>query len=182
LVNPRFYRLTAKNKKYVDVSDYFSTVDKVFPGGAETALPPGDAIFTAIDSWVPFAAGDKLQLTVSKLEEGTLVDAPIAQKCKDVAAFQAQLLPTLMGQMEGAGINCQNCHNPTRGQSPILMGSADAVCLEVAARINRTTPAQSVIIMKPAGAVGHGGGKVTGAAAFTTKWSDAITGKLIFPD
>jgi hypothetical protein len=182
LVNPRFYRLTAKNKKYVDVSDYFSTVDKVFPGGAETALPPGDAIFTARDSWVPFAAGDKLQLTVSKLEEGTVVDAPVAQKCKDVAAFQAQLLPTLMGQMEGTGINCQGCHNPTRGQAPNLMGTADVVCLEVAARINRTTPAQSVIVMKPAGALGHAGGKVTNGAAFTTKWTNAINGKLIFPD
>jgi hypothetical protein len=177
LVVPHFIRIDAKGKRWNDVSDYFSNIDLVFPAGAETSLPPGNASFTAATSWVPFAAGDKLQVTVDKLEKGVVVSPPASTACKNVALFTSTLLPTLQGQMEGAGINCQTCHNSNR--SPNLSGTAADICIEVSTRINKANPAQSVIIQKPV--AGHGGGKVVDGPGFTAKWLAAIQAGAIFP-
>ncbi len=182
IARPLFYRLRKDNKLYVDPVDSFSYVDAVFPGGVETPLPPGSAIFAVPDSWTPFQASEKIRIQVDKFEIGDVVEPPKLPSCKNAAMFNTVLMPSLTGAGVGAGVNCSGCHNTGRGLNPIvLQADANATCINFTGFVNKTTPGQSRMILKAAdGATTHAGGKVTDANGFTTTWTGAITGGQIF--
>jgi hypothetical protein len=185
LTRPLFYRLRKDNKLYVDPVDTFSYVNTVFPGGVETALPPGSAIFAVPDSWAPFQPGEKVRIQADKFEIGDVLGGGTIPRCKNVAMFQTTLLPTLMGQGVGAGINCSNGNNCHGGLTNprFVPGDATATCINFGQFTNKTAPAQSPVILRPAGPNppnGHTGGKVTDANGFAAAWTQAITAGQIF--
>ncbi|NOU32793.1 MAG: hypothetical protein HOO96_33220 [Polyangiaceae bacterium] len=179
---PLFYRLRKDNKLYVDPVDSFSYVDAVFPGGVETPLPPGSAIFAVPEAWTPFQAGEKIRIQVEKMELGDVVDPPKLPACKNAAMFNTLLMPSLTGQGVGTGVTCSGCHSANRGLNPVVVpADANATCINFTGFVNKTTPGQSRTILKAAdGATTHAGGKVTDTNGFTTTWTGAITGGQIF--
>lgn len=186
LSRPLFYRLRKDNKLFVDPVDTFSYVSAVFPGGGvETPLPPGSAIFAVPDSWAPFQPGERVRIQADKFEIGDVSEVGTNPTCKNVTLFQSTLLPSLMGQGVGAGINCSNGGNCHGGlQNPrFIAGDPTATCINFGQFTNKTNPAQSPVVLKPSGPNppnGHAGGKVTDTAGFANAWTQAITGGQIF--
>lgn len=189
LVNPRFIQMKADGSVGVpDVADSFSNVDQTVATGTSAPLGTGTVFFTG---WT-WGAGDKLRLEAKKLEDAKPSTIGQVPKCKNATMFQTQLMPLLMGQM-GSDRTCTaaNCHGNAQ-KSPdmapannkqvaaVTAAEADAFCSNLLAYINKTTPANSAVIMKPAGATAHNGGKLANAAAYTTAWTTAIQSGNIF--
>ncbi len=185
--HPLFYRVKAGALDLQDPSDSFSNSDQTVPGGAETPLAPGLVIFTA---WGDWNNADKLRLTAYKLEKGTLVEASAPTTCKNSDNFGAQVAPLLMGNGNAAQLTCTagNCHGSGGdGQGAMDLSALtidppdfSQACQIVLKEIDQKTPANSKIIMKPAGALSHVGGKVDNPQAFTTDITGFITGGTIF--
>jgi mono/diheme cytochrome c family protein len=177
LVAPKFLYMKDSGKTFEDIQDAFSNLDQIAPGGADSVLGSGSASFYDED-WKGFTPSNKLMVRALKLELSDVI-APVATGCKDVSLFQSQLLPTLQGANEGAGINCQGCHT-NAARPPILTGAPADICAEVAKYVNKTAPEMSPIIKKPTG--GHSNGQfVSNPAMFTSKWTSLIPGSQIFP-
>ncbi len=188
--NLTFYRIPAgakpKDPPIEDPQQSFSTLDFTAPGGVDTTLPPGLVIFSGT-GWTPFKSGDKLTLTVVKLEKGTIPEGGIGGGCKNPTLFNTTLGPIFNGQGNGAGINCRGagCHGGSTGGGFDLRGLANAqdletACRNVKQRINTANVPMSLVITKPAGAGGHSGGKVTNQGGFATDITNAQNGGLIF--
>jgi hypothetical protein len=142
---------------------------------------------TGFPNWT---AADKLRIEATKLEKGTVAEASTTAQCTSPTLFGSMVAPELRGGGNAAPLNCTaaNCHGAGgNGQgamdlSGIQNGGTNftAACAAVLNKVNKTTPAQSLIIMKPAGATAHTGGKVTNTAAFTTDFTGYISGGTIF--
>ncbi|NOU28694.1 MAG: hypothetical protein HOO96_12375 [Polyangiaceae bacterium] len=103
LSRPLFYRLRKDNKLFVDPGDTFSYVNAVFPGGVETPLPPGSAIFAVPDSWAPFQPGERVRIQADKFEIGDVSEVGTNPTCKNVALFQTNPSPEPHGAGRGGG-------------------------------------------------------------------------------
>jgi hypothetical protein len=184
LVRPLFYRISKDNKLFTDVTDTFSFVDAVFPGGKASRLPPGGVIFAG-NGWVPFAAGDKIRIQVDKLEIGAIPDRAKSTICKPGAgaAFNLTLGASLNGK-----IKCAACHG-MGGRTPTInlstAATQQATCETLAGYINKSAPEKSLLITKltaPTCVLGHTGGKFMGGDAddFARQWSTAVAGSAIW--
>lgn len=158
VLKPRFIRITP-DKQYADPADSFSkNVDVTVAGGTEGNLSPAPR-----SSRVRAGGPSTSRRTRSasrqrkKIEKGTVQVTVAPQTCKNVATFQANVLPALRGT--GVTLNCNNCHN--NGLAGLSLGSNDAalVCAQVMSKLNQANIGQSVIVTKVT--VGpHNGGLV----------------------
>jgi hypothetical protein len=141
--------------------------------GALVADRTADAVFTVDDPKVAAVAADG---TVTPLSSGaTVLTAKVggqvarAQVCVEDAerapvwSFQNHVLPVLTK----AGCNSGACHGAAAGKNGFrltLRGYGPEVDYDVLTRqalgrrINRSAPAESLVLLKPTGALEHGGG------------------------
>lgn len=175
---PRFVRILPQPKadgssEVVDPADSFSNVDQTVPGGAETTLSTGSALFSG-DGWRPFdLAADKIRVEAVKLEAGKVAVLEETPTCKNVANFTANVLPSLRGQAGGFNLNCANCHGNGLAGLSLNSGDQTLVCNQVLSKL--TAPpnlANSLMITKvTAQNVAHSGGKITNVAG----WQQVFT-------
>lgn len=168
VLKPRFIRVTAE-KQISDPADSFSNVDVTVAGGTEGTLGPGSALFSG-DGWRPFdLAKDKIRIEAQKIEKGTVQVTVAPQTCKNVAMFQANVLPALRGT--GFTPNCNNCHN--NGLAGMTLNSNDAalVCTQVMSKLNQANIGASVIVTKVT-AGPHNGGLISDANAWRTLFTN----------
>lgn len=174
LYKPKFVKVLAKanaqnQTEIPDGAETFSNTDQTVPGGAETVLNPGGALFTAA-GWTPFDfATDKIRIEVEKLEPGKVSVIEQPKVCKNVAMFTANVLPSLRG---GGGItpNCAGCHgNGLAGLA--LNGDAAVACNQVLGKLNEGNIAQSEIVTKVTTGP-HNGGLVNNAANWTALFNN----------
>lgn len=173
---PKFVRVLAAprpdgQQEVVDPADTFSNVDQTVPGGKETTLASGVALFSG-DGWKPFdLASDKIRIEAVKLEPGkvSVVEGP--RTCKNVQGFAQNVLPALRGQAGGFNLNCASCHGNGLAGLALNGNNNELICNQVLEKM--TAPpnvAQSLIIQKviaPANVLGHSGGKITNTQGWT---------------
>ncbi|MBX3189260.1 MAG: hypothetical protein KF819_19710 [Labilithrix sp.] len=169
ILKPRFIKVLPKpdetNRSEIpDPADSFSNSDQTVPGGAETELAPGSALFAGA-GWTPFDfATDKIRIEIDKLEPGKVQVISAPKVCANVAMFTANVLPALRGQA-GGFLNCANCHG--NGLAGLSLNNADQalVCNQVLLKLNLGNLAQSIMVTKVT--VGpHNGGITPNAGAF----------------
>jgi hypothetical protein len=161
IVHPIF-RLVRGGTEYPDPVDSFSNLDDKYPQAVERPLGPGQLFLT---EW---KEGDKLRITFETIEATTIPvivdDTP--KPCKALQAFIDNAKPQLQGN------GCLDCHGEGgNGQAVMNLVELDQddalACQEVLKEVNLANKAASLIIDKPAGAVGHTGGKVGDPAGYT---------------
>ena len=175
IVHPLFTQ--SGSGKLQDPSDSFSNVDQTVAGGAEGQLGPGIVLFTG---W-QWKTGDKVKIELYKLEAGRLVEAATTAACKNPATFGTQLKTLFQGQGVGAPLNCAagNCHGANgNGNGALNLASIAtddaATCAAILNKIDKTTPASSLLFQKVVGATSHVGGKVSNGAQFQTTITNAV--------
>jgi hypothetical protein len=159
VVHPLWVTWDDKGNAAPDPSDSFSNLDQSIPGNMTAAMGPGTLLLTG------YTAGQKLNV-VFKLIEGKVITAGAPAGCKSVANFTTNVKPLLQA-------NCNTCHvgaNPTAGLSFDFTASTDAViCANALTEINTTTPANSLLLMRPNPAVNDmHPKKITNYAAYQT--------------
>ncbi len=173
LYKPRFVRISA-GREAVDPADTFSNTDQTVPGGAETKLTPGFALFSGA-TWTPFVlAADQVRIEIEKLEPGTIsvIEAPMV--CKNPTQFGTTVLPVIRNTMAANG-TCNSCHANTTAPQ---IGGADnaAICINILQRLNAANIPQSKMITKVTMA-GHPGGLVADPTAWTALF---VNNKAVF--
>lgn len=166
LVHPIFVRVLAKanadgDTDIPDPVDSFSNFDDNLPGGQESPVTPGAALFSA-ESWKPFdLVNDKIRIEVTKLEPGK-VAVVTDNSCADPGKFATDVLPTLQNTQTSAGNNCAGCHGD--GLAGLALNGSDpaVICNQVLTKLNKGDIGNSLIVKKVSNTPGlsHGGGAV----------------------
>ncbi len=169
MVHPLFTQ--SGSGKQQDPSDSFSNVDATIASGQEAPLGPGLVFFTG---W-KWATGDKFKIELYKLEPGRLVEAATALACKDPTAFGTTIKPLFQATPNCAAANCHGANGNGNGALN-LANIADnaATCAAILNKLDKTTPANSLLFAKVVGATAHVGGKVGNGATFQTTITNAI--------
>jgi hypothetical protein len=131
-----------------DPIDSFSNLDETVFSGSSAALGPGTLLLPN------FTAGDLISVAFATAEAKMgSADGGVAAGCKNVAMFVANVKPLL-----AAGTCSTNCHvgaNPTSGLKWDTTPDA-ALCQVALTEINKTTPAQSQLLLQPDPAQANG--------------------------
>jgi hypothetical protein len=141
VVHPLWVSWDSEYNATPDPIDSFSNLDETVYGATQAAMGPG---IVYLPNW---SAGKMINVVFTTLEAKMGgADGGTVAGCKALTLFQQTVKPLLQQ-------NCNACHvgaNPTAGLSwDFNMYSDEQICENALTEINKTTPANSLMLLRP---------------------------------